>query len=224
MALANNALTTVATVKNFLGIIDSELDDNIEFLINSSSQTIENICSRKFAKQQYVEKYRANDSQILQLNNFPIITINSLKVNDGEISDYALTDSDKLKGCIVYDNSIFISKWIVSSVLTTDRYRKMRNIEVDYEAGYVLPKDDLNPDPRTLPYDLETLCIQMIKDYMQSFSMSSSTSDVSDSSLTNFKISDVSWTFGGVSTQQLYDIAMNYEKDLQLKGYKRSFV
>ena len=39
------------------------------------------------------------------------------------------------------------------------------DVQIQYVAGYVLPKDDGNPDPRTLPYDLEEAIINYILIY-----------------------------------------------------------
>jgi hypothetical protein len=55
MALASNALTTLATVKDELGISDTSQDDRLGRLINVVSDAIEHYCGRLFQKTSRIE-------------------------------------------------------------------------------------------------------------------------------------------------------------------------
>ncbi|MEN6325793.1 MAG: hypothetical protein ABFD18_06265 [Syntrophomonas sp.] len=148
MSLSQHALTTVDAVKEYLKIAinDTDYDKTIERQINAISEAIENYCIRHFEKAEYTEKYSGNDKDYLRLNQYPVNLITYIKVLDTEI-DSTLYDYLNDSG-ILYNQDIWPSG--------------KRNIEVNYDAGYVLPKDEDGEISRTLPYDLEDACIEMV--------------------------------------------------------------
>lgn len=144
MSLQNNALTTLATVKKH---ISDGVDDILEAFINTASDQIESYCNRKFGLADYAEKYDGNYSKYININNYPIHSVELIKVDDQEIvsTDYELISE---RGQIYYEDYFQAGT---------------RNIEITYNAGYVLPKDATEESSRTLPSSLETACIVFVK-------------------------------------------------------------
>lgn len=183
MALADNALTTLARLKQFNGIAeaDTSQDFKLEFLINSASQEIENILGRKLKKSQYTEKVKGNNRLTIQVKNYPVLDIDSIKINGSTViqSDYSFDESGIIEGTRPWGASGLhygISNFMV---------QQSKNIEITYLAGYVLPKDETEEVPRTLPYDIEAALFSMINGAMA----------LTDGAagLKSFAISDVRW-------------------------------
>ncbi len=144
MPLEANALTTKETVKSFLKIneADTSQDILIEMLINAVSSNIEVYCNRRFGQNQYTDEvYSGNGDIYLILNQFPVLEVAAVKIDNEEVTDYELKPDS---GILFREAS-----WPEGE----------RNIKVSYKAGYVLPKDDTEQSPRTLPHDLELACI-----------------------------------------------------------------
>ena len=71
MALADNALVSLADAKAYLGIGTSGDDALIERLINAESSRIERYCDRNFRKQSYRESYNGNGQRRLRASQLP---------------------------------------------------------------------------------------------------------------------------------------------------------
>lgn len=162
MALSAHALTTIETVKNFIGIPASDItkDSLLEFLINAASERIEKYCSRHFEKATYIEYYRGHERQRLLLNQYTIISVTSVELNGGALASTEYEIEDAGAG-ILYRETGW--PWKGYSIgLVGEPGVSTRNIKVVYVAGYVLPKDATAENPRTLPYDLEQACISLV--------------------------------------------------------------
>ena len=183
MVLADNALTTLARLKQFNGIdeADTSQDFKLGFLIDSASQEIENVLGRKLKKSQYTEKVKGNNRLTIQVKNYPLLEVDSIKINGSLVneSDYAHDESGIIEGTRPWGASGLhygISNFMV---------QQSKNIEIAYLAGYVLPKDETEEEPRTLPYDIEAALFSMINGAMA----------LTDGAagLKSFAISDVRW-------------------------------
>lgn len=187
MALADNALTTIERLKQFNGIVETDVsqDFKLGFLINSASQEIENILGRKLKKSQYIEKVKGNNRLTIQVNNYPLLDVDSIKINGTTVneSDYSFDVSGIIEG---------IRPWGASGLhygISNFMVQQSKNIEIAYTAGYVLPKDETEEEPeeepRTLPYDIEAALFSMINGAMA----------LTDGAagLKSFSISDVRW-------------------------------
>ena len=82
MALADNALVSLADTKTYLGVSGSSDDSLLERLINSQSTRIEAYCDRKFRKGTYRESYNGNRQLRLRLRNFPVKKITRLAIGN----------------------------------------------------------------------------------------------------------------------------------------------
>lgn len=150
MALSRHALTTVATVKDFLRLAseDTEYNSLLERFINAVSEQVEGYCGRHFEKATYTEKYRGNNETELWLNQYPVIEVSYVKILDEEITDGFSIEGEGI---------------LYRELGWPDNGKK--SIEVSYTAGYVLPKDETVGPPaveRTLPYDLEDAVIELV--------------------------------------------------------------
>lgn len=141
--LKDNALTTIQAVKNFIyGNTNDEvnelLDSNIADAINAASSTIENYCRRKFGKQMHIQHVRERMNEVF-LDEYPITNL----VSVGGVL------KDDLSGALYMESEYGILDFTTGS--------GVRGV-VEYEAGYVLPKDATEVEPSTLPSDLELAC------------------------------------------------------------------
>jgi hypothetical protein len=158
MTLLSNALTTVDAVKEYLKIpLDNTGDDSrIEGLINACSASIENYCQRSFKKQQYVdEEYDGNNYKYINLLNYPVVSVDSVTLNDTLLTTDQYTVKKK--------PGILVRKY---TGIDVDYYYRWHNafwpqgdgnILVTYTAGYDV-----------IPADLEQSCILYVMSFYKS--------------------------------------------------------
>lgn len=169
------------------GAEDEQTDLIIEMLINKASSWIERMSGRHLGRQSYHQWYKADGSQELVLDEYPIISIESIK-EDGRLVSPEMYDFGQTGhiGVVYRDDGWLKAGW--RSGLAFDIVALKRVIEVRYTAGYVLPKDATEDDPQTLPADLEGLVWDMVAQAYASLQNGSQ-------GLSSFSISDVSWKF-----------------------------
>jgi hypothetical protein len=109
-------------------------DAGIETAINEASQMIETYCRRSFGVKEYSQRIRHDDGG---LDHYPVIGVFSFNGEPLSSSVYIEKDSGLIDGC--------------------------RSGDIVYTAGYVLPKDETPTNPRTLPYDVERACLQLVE-------------------------------------------------------------
>jgi len=131
MALKANALTTVARLKNFLGITANTYDTILEIIINAISDTLVNDCNRVFLKTAYTkELLNGSGNNQITIPNFPIDSSATFKLYSrsgsfGEASWNEINGSDYR---IDYDNGIITASF--DFTLGTGNYA------VDFTGGY----------------------------------------------------------------------------------------
>jgi hypothetical protein len=162
--LENNALTTLEMAKSYIGIdsTDTSQDEFLTFSINSASNIIEKHCSRHFGVDTYFESKVGSASTKLVLENYPIVDLASVEI-EGQLID--ITDIRILseKGMIYRPRGGFPRKMQVGRFMHPRVDDPQESIFVEYQSGYVLPKDASDTNPRTLPYDLEMACLRMLR-------------------------------------------------------------
>jgi len=152
MALNDNALTTVANQKSYLGISVSTFDTLLEIFINGCSEWIENEISRVIidSEEDIVElhdgDFDGTGRNKLFLKQYPINDLTSVEYKTGSLgtptwvafnaNDYTTDD----EAGIIYLNASLAS-------ITPDR----QNIRVTYQGGFV-----------TAPSDLELACLKLV--------------------------------------------------------------
>ena len=188
--LAANALTTLERMKLMLSLddtADESTDMIVELLINKASAWVERQLGRHLGKSTYHQWYDANGHQELVLIEYPIISVESIK-EDGQLVNPDRYDFGQTAniGVIYRDDG-----WLKAGYnhgLSFDQIATKRVIEVNYTAGYVLPKDATEDEPQTLPADLEGLVWDIVQQAYANMQNGSQ-------GLKSFSISDVRWDF-----------------------------
>ena len=141
---------------------DYSKDIFLERQINSVSSMVSKYCNRNFIADTYTEYYKGSGRQKLVLNQYPINSITSVKVESAALTagtDYVTADSTYLDQGIIFKNN----GWTWYGYLTGlvgELTAPVDNIEVIYSAGYTLEPET----SRNLPYDLEDAVISMTTD------------------------------------------------------------
>jgi len=157
---AITAGVTISSYKYFAW--DYSKDMLLERNINSVSGMVSKYCNRKFIADTYTEYYKGSGRQKLVLNQYPINTITSVAVNSAALTagtDYVTADQTYLDQGIIFKNN----GWTWYGYLTGlvgELTAPIDNIEVVYSAGYTLEPEA----PRTLPWDIEQVVIDMVAD------------------------------------------------------------
>ena len=140
-SLVSYALTTVADVKETLGIPSSntESDNLIIRKINQATDMIETYTGRRFVVTDYTEEYDATNIDQLILKQRPVATLTSFEVRDSTLNE---NDWDSIESTLYFtDEKAGVIDLNFSASGRWNRYR------VVYSAGY-------NP----LPSDLTEAC------------------------------------------------------------------
>jgi hypothetical protein len=145
-AAASHDLTTVATVKQELAIVEATHDDMLARFIAEASGIIEDHCQTIFAAETVSETFRWDEGEVrrnwLRLSRRPIISITSL-TEDGETlaaSGYEIDAAGgRLRRLSTADANAL---WLADKVV------------VVYSAGYALA---------AMPYAVGRACIEIVK-------------------------------------------------------------
>ena len=141
MPLNENALTTVDRLK--LPIDNT----SIEIYINAASDVIENYCNTKFNKKPRSLNLKPDGGKYLMINYWNIESVEQILNDDEEITEYTILAE---KGMLYKKD-----EWP-----ELDDY----DLEVNFTAGFILPKDATAESPSTLPGGIENACILIAQD------------------------------------------------------------
>lgn len=129
-------ITTLATVKEYLGLTGTEEDSLLNRLIDWATDFIHSYCGRIFPQGSYDEYYDGDGTEGLLSQQFPIVSVSSLEV-DGVVKD---------------STSLVIYAPLGLIRLKSGTFPKgKQNVRLQYTAGYA-----------TLPKDLEHACIELV--------------------------------------------------------------
>lgn len=156
MPLVAHALTQVSAVETVVGA-GTFTAERIEQQINAVTDRFERYCTRRFQKSTHTEVIPGNGRWLLPLRNYPILSVDSVQIDGSAITDYDLTD--KAINGLLYRLTTWPASLARHPDLTGDPdvNSAKPNIRVVYEAGY-----ELTGGNRTLPYDLEQACIDLV--------------------------------------------------------------
>jgi hypothetical protein len=153
MALADNALTTIATCEAELGLTASAQDALLTRYINGASDIIEQYIGRSLYNDgAAVEDVPGAKDAFLFVDRSPIVSITSIVwLGDNgtvDASTYSVWDADA--GMIYRADG-----WEPTKISATafQRYR------VTFDGGYVTPEQG---GTRTLPFDIENVCVDLV--------------------------------------------------------------
>lgn len=189
--LRENALTTLDAVLTNLGIgpteADPQRDAALVQLVNAASAWLETQLGRRLGRQTYKQRYIGPGTQRLVLEQYPILAIDHIRdtATGEDIEGYDFSDDGEIG--VVYREDGWTYRGHIGG-LSYDYIAPRRYLEVEYTAGYVLPKDATEDDPCTLPADLEAVIWNMVA---QQWAILENDAQ----GLSAFSISDVSWTF-----------------------------
>ena len=204
--LSPNALTTLETVKLFLpASVEESADALFTMMINQASDWIEQQLQRKLGKASYDEWLYSTGRQWLMLREWPILSVEEV-TQQGQIiaPEMFLVEPDGYAGCLYKDDGW---TWFgYRQGLAADPVAASRNIRVKYTAGYVLPKDATEDNPRTLPYDIEQLCIDML---LRAFG---TLENGGTAGLKSFAISDVRWEWDNTTPESWKTTIASYRR------------
>lgn len=159
MALSNDALTLVATAKNYSSLINAKSDAEVERLIEVASATIAEACERGLSLATVTERQGGGDYCIaLALDRPPIVgNAATISITD-ELSNTAITDfviGNASAGLLERDSG-WPGRYLGTVGAGLHRVGDRPRYSVTYSGGYVTPTMG---GTRTLPQQLEEACL-----------------------------------------------------------------
>lgn len=208
VTLRENALTTLDALKTSLGIDpaeeDAQRDATLVQLINAASAWLETQLGRKLGKNTYRQRYCGTGTQQLSLEQYPIVSVE--RITDtftGEtITDFDFNETGEI-GVLFREDGWTYRGHIGGLAYGYIAPRKY--LEVQYVAGYILPKDATEDHPATLPADLEAIVWYMIAQQWAIIENDAA-------GLSAFSISDVSWTFDKNISETWQSVISKYQR------------
>ncbi len=173
MALNENALTLLATLKEELNISGSGDDSQLERYINEASAFCATYCNRKFERATITdEKHTGRGGEKLVLERRPINSANvaamTIKYNGTTVTatdNIEIHDADA--GILYYSLGWYGMSNYLPGVASYFAARTERALwQITYDGGYVTPNQaasggTYDGDTITLPADLEGACIRL---------------------------------------------------------------
>jgi hypothetical protein len=170
VALAANALTTLATVLDELGLATDgggPQDTRLERYITAASALVDSFLDRTLARADgIVEKVAGFGDNFLTVERRPLLAITSISFDGSTIDATNYEIHGDGEAGLIYGRGGFV--WtasrlqeIVQTVVTSSE-RKL--FEITYNGGYVTPEQVSQAafTPQTLPADIEDAVIQMV--------------------------------------------------------------
>ena len=153
-------LCTLASLKTYLGISNTDSDDILNMLIKQNSAMIENYLNYSLARKvNEAEVHSVNNEQLLLLDNQPIQSVSAVKIGGEPITDFKVIPKYSIVG-MLYRGLGWCGQYYTRG-MTYDVVSGLYEIEVDYISGYYLPNDAgyVEGAADSLPYDIVTACI-----------------------------------------------------------------
>lgn len=145
-------LTTSMAINTELGTEGVDYADSIR----QWSAAIESYCGREFGERGLEDVFRLQAPRpTLMLTAYPVSSISAV-VEAGTTLAEGDYEADADAGILTRLRGDFVSLW------------RPGKITVAYQAGYVLPSDDAEAEPSTLPADIERCCIELVARAVQS--------------------------------------------------------
>lgn len=153
-------LCTLASLKTYLGISNTDNDDILNMLIKQNSAMIENYLNYSLArKENDAEVHSVNNEQLLLLDKQPIQSVSAVSIGEMSITDFKLIPKYANAG-MLYRGLGWCGEYYTRG-MSYDAFAGVYEIEVSYISGYYLPGDTGYTEGASdsLPYDIMTACI-----------------------------------------------------------------
>jgi len=134
MAASGN-LCSVTDVKQYLEITGAEHDALLAALVASASETIESFCRRRFLATDYTEYHDGMGSALLLLDQHPVQSVAEIRVA-------ADRDFDAVEPLGAEEYVLYAAEGLVQRTAGVFP-RGLRNVRVQYSAGYGSVPDDV---------------------------------------------------------------------------------
>ncbi len=132
-------LISLDLLKAKLGITDESQDEYLQLIIDGVSLAVKNITNRNLELTAYEEeKHVGTGTTSLLLNNYPIASVQSLKINNEETSEYDILNDKKDAGKL-FKKETWPRNAIIEPLTLAKNgsvLRENKNISIDYTAGY----------------------------------------------------------------------------------------
>lgn len=213
-AAPDKLLTTVAAVKTTLGITVDTQDDLIEDMIGAASDFVVTYTGRDFALQSVRETMPGKGVPELLLSLTPVVSVESVELDDAEIDGWVLQDPDV--GTIFRRSGFYDTSLKQTNMDNAPSNWYENRYAVTYEGGYVLPNWGLSQGTRNFPRDLERAVIDIVKTMVFTSKQ--------DGTMKSYKIGDTSitWDRSMTSDSQLAGLVPSSALAV-LNYYRRPF-
>lgn len=167
ISLADNALTTLATLKEDLGISGSSDDEQLKRIINAASDRVETYCQRSFYRvTTETDRVPGYGWTKIYLARTPVNSITSVTYDGDTVDSDNYTLRDARSGLVEKSGGWNWSAHQVNNITSdplpgTERYLYL----FTYDGGWYTPKqyDDDNDNTRALPWDIEDACLEICR-------------------------------------------------------------
>ena len=163
-AAATNGLTTVARVIAELGVTDAAQIDLLADYINEATAAISTYCKRAFHREAgIVETLAGYGTNYLMPSRTPIASVASIAFDGQTVpaADYSVYDGNMIYSPYGWEDTAKARNTVAQMPIPNSNERLYT---VTYTGGYILP----GVSGRTLPYDIERACIEMVKHLLYS--------------------------------------------------------
>lgn len=177
-------LTTLAKVKEYLGIPDATTDDDalLTRLVTAASDYIETLLNRSFASAQYVQTENGNGRDTIVAADYPVRSVTSLTIDGRAIPE---ATSPTAAGYQFDEDGFYLRGYTFT--------RGVRNVVITYAAGY-----------DTTPPAVEDVAITLVAEKYKYMGRVGEVSKNLGGQIVTFKPSDM--------TDELKNILRNYQK------------
>lgn len=144
------ALVSLSEIKEALDISTTEHDAKLNGYINRATDIIETYCKRRFLTQVYTEEIYNGGGQYLQLRNFPVTSLGSIKFRGGAFNSPAWSDLDSSMYTLDTDGGKNTGLLFLDGGFSYGQ----GNFQATYTAGYATTAD--------IPGDVKEACIELV--------------------------------------------------------------
>ncbi len=196
-------LTSMIAVQSELNT--SGGDDDVRFtqLINEASDFISRYCGKTFGEERIKEKIGAHGLPEILLDRTPITTVHTITFNGSLVAADEYEISNREAGILWREAGWTTTEMDWGGIAAAKSPYLNPLWLFEYTGGYKLPSwgdDPINED-RTLPYDLERACLDIISSLHNGAKI--------DPNIKRYKVgeTDVSWDReGGILTQRITSV------------------